>query len=129
MNRMEVLNISITPDYTLYSIGCSELGRAKPGNHPARFEMQAMRLKGLVKIEQGDILRCDGLPYTSKPRELLYIKGWEVFDQAFDNGIFTHLYIRGKYWRRVPLGTTITRYSPVKVADGLWALRKNNEKK
>jgi hypothetical protein len=90
----------------------STVGIKSPINHPQQSKWVRTDTDTLptevVGLRTGDLVRCDGLLFMSRPRTI-YGKWEAVVDK---NGFL-------KSWKRDVL------YSPVKVGDGFWVLRKS----
>ena len=132
MNKRKVIgNPRTVPIWglTCYDTTLSDIGLSKPSNHPARFESTVITLNKVCNIQRGDILRCDGLPFASKPQGFIWVDNWGAIDKAVRSADRLHFFVKGIYWGSdANLETKLTKYSPVKVADGLWVLRNLNEK-
>lgn len=91
---------------SLYTVINSDIGPLKPKNHPYNFSYISAHKHGL---KVGDILRCDGFPFMSRPKP--------IYKQELVTSGTGVLSRRVQYWK-----STIS-HKPVQLPTSLWVLR------
>ena len=104
-----------------YLLEDSKRGLVKPRNHPLHSNSKV--LTELLSVRVGDILRCDGLPFMSRPRPIYTLKRvpMDVY------GLPIKKVIGARIGDEVSLYSSFNKvktYEPVKVHESYWVLRK-----
>lgn len=116
MKKMEVNRIAYTGGLTLIQLKRSHIGEDKPIKHPLTgCHRSTYSSRVLAGIKIGDVLRCDGLPFMSRPTPIIKTNenGRKPLIYSRTNGKFIHHYT----------------HNPYKLESGYWVLRPNAELK
>jgi len=112
MKKSEVVGIVtlMGKDTNYYKIKQSHIGRDKPRSHPLLNTYIFTKKESILGLKKGDILRCDGYPFMSRPKKLRVFRHPNTEHR---NGV-SH-----KHW--------INTYIPIKIGQlgttAFWALR------
>ena len=115
MKKMEVSDVLYGTLLTRISFKESVIGKENPNAHPLRVYKEWFVRSSVDGIRIGDIVRCDGLPFQSRPAPIVKLTetGRTPLIYSKTKGRFVHHYTHRPF--RLKLGLWVLR--PVVVVD------------